>query len=238
MSKFKSWLIILLNFLLIAASAISLYFMWVRQFDDNITAWRMFFYVNIDAAIVLSIAAVTMIISAIQFLIQKRPNLHFLKYAYTFKMIATVWEVFVFLLAIIVGPWTAFKSIIFTQEQVILNIVLPLCATAIFIFLEYKKTNWKVIFYSVIPQIIYIFLIIGTIYTGTCQKALGQEAPYEIFFFKSHPVTSAFSTIGLVVATLVIGIGIYFANWAMFEKAYPRLATMRYQRELLKFKTH
>ena len=54
--------------------------------------------------------------------------------------------------------------------------------------------------------------MIITVYTGVCERQLGSEAPYEIFFFKSHPTNSAFATLGLLVATLAIGVGIYFAN--------------------------
>ena len=240
MSKAKNWLIIVLNSLIVITIIVCLYFMGTRntKFDtfDGVLKWNMFLFVNSDSPVVLGLGSITMIIYAIMFLIQNRPNLHFLRYAYVFKLVGTVWVTFVFLLIVLfLGPMVHYPSYLFTAEQAVLNVVLPILATVIFIFLEYKKTEKTVIVYSAIPAMAYIVAMIAVVYSGLCQRAIGEEAPYDVFNFKTNkPHVSVFACVFLVAGTFGLGTGIYFANWAMFEKVYPRMASRRYQKTLQK----
>ena len=242
MEKVKSWLIISLNTLIVATIVVCLYFMGTRYMKyDNYTgvlAFKMFLFVNSDASIVLGLGAITMVIAAIMFLIQKRPNLHFLRYAYVFKMVGTVWTAFVFLLTILMlGPMVHFPPYIYEYEQSVLNIVPPITSVIIFIFLEYKKTSKTVIVYSSIPAILYVAAMFAVVYSGICQRAIGEEAPYALFYFKTNAwYISALACIFLIGGSFAMGAGIYCANKAMFEKAYPRLASYRYQQRLQEMK--
>ena len=242
MNKTKSWLIIALNSLIVIAVIVSLYFMGTRTMTfenySGALGFKMFLFVNADASLVLALGAVTMIIYATMYLVQKRPNLQFLRYAYVFKLVATVWSAFVFLLIVLMlGPMTGYPAYLSEYEQSILNIVLPLVAIFIFIFLEYKKTSKIVIVYSAIPAVLYIFVMLAVVYSGACQNAIGEEAPYALFYFKTNPaIISLLGCLFLIGGTFGIGAAIYFANWAMFEKAYPRIATHRYQKRLQEMK--
>ena len=66
------------------------------------------------------------------------------------------------------GPMTGYPAYLSEYEQSILNIVLPLVAIFIFIFLEYKKTSKIVIVYSAIPAVLYIFVMLAVVYSGAC----------------------------------------------------------------------
>ena len=242
MSKVKAWLIIFLNAVIICAIITCLYFMWTRSIDYETYVGplqqRMFLYVNADASVLLGLGCIMMIIAAIMYLAQNRPNLHYLRYAFVFKMVATVWSAFVFLLIVLfLGPMVHYPLYLFECEQSVLNVVLPILAVFIFIFLEYKKTSKVVIVYSAIPAILYIAAMFVVVFTGVCQKAINEEAPYEIFYFKTNPIyISVLACVCLIGGTFAIGAGIYFANKAMFEKAYPRIASTRYQHRLQKMK--
>ena len=214
MDKIKSWLIICLNTLIVGAVIVCLYFMGTRYMTyENYTGvlgWKMMLFVNSDASIVLGLGAIMMIISAIMFLVQKRPNLHFLRYAYVFKMVGTVWTAFVFLLIILMlGPMVHFPAYIFEYEQSVLNIVLPVSAVVIFIFLEYKKARKTVIIYSSIPAILYIIAMFFVVYSGLCKKAIGEEAPYALFYFKTNPwYISLLSCVFLIGGSFAMGEGL------------------------------
>ena len=241
MTKTKSYLIIALNTVIILTVILCLYFMSNRSLESlgfvgsEPISYRIFLFVNVIAAILLGIGSIAMIIAATTYLIQKRPALHFLKNAYILKMVATVWMSYVFVMTIFVRlPSSSAGQNIIAGEQSVLNIVLPIIAMGVFTFLEYKKTRFYVVFYSLIPQIVFMIVMLGAVYSGGSQAAIGREAPYIIFRFKTNsPVFSVLINIAIIVSSGVIGAGIYFANWTMFEKTYPRLATRKYQQQLL-----
>ena len=242
MNKTRRWLIIVLNTLIVVAVIVCLFFMGTRQVKyenfEGVLKWKMFLFVNADAPVVLALGSIMMIIASSMYLIQNRPNLRFLRYAYVFKMVGTVWSAFVFLLIVLMlGPMVQYPTYLFEYEQAVLNVALPVISIFIFVFLEYKKTAKTVIVYSSIPAILYIFAMIAVVYSGLTQRTINEEAPYAIFYFKTNPwYVSLLGCLFLIGGSFAIGAGIYFANKAMFEKAYPRIESYRYQKHLQKIK--
>ena len=238
MNKTKSCLSIFFNALLIIAVSICLGSMATRTLhykdaEPIILHWRIFLYFNVLASIVLALSCVVMLGASAMNISKNRPNLGYLKHAYIFKLIGTTSAAFVLLTCIlVVGPTKGFDKSIFEDEQWALNIAIPIVATLSFVFLEYKKTKKVSILFAVIPALVYIVICIPLNLTGTFDKAIHDQAPYPIFDYQNAPAwESTLETLALVAVSFGTGAGIYFANRAMFENAYPRINAKKYQKE-------
>ena len=223
---------LVLNAVIIAAVIVSASLSFVLEsVEDGIKPnWTTILYFTVLSNIVLAVASIATIVDIAKSWKQDKFTLN--KHIFIFKYIATTGTTLTFLVVLLillpgVSTMEKYKNIhLYRNEQAMLHLVIPLIGLFTFIFTEYSTTPAKWTFaLSFTEGLVYLILILPFILTDTYLKnsPRKEEAPYPFLYFNTNPWwESMLWCLGLTALFIGIGAGVYFSNWAAFNKMYPK----------------